>query len=115
MQPFSGIWSGRQSKGYHFSSSVFLSVTALAYTISQTHASYLQFHSILQGCLPSARQAAPIVWPSCLIAAPTPPLAVFSYVLLVTWFSAERQTETLTARGACLMEPHSEEKIANKQ
>lgn len=79
----------------------------------QTHASYLQFHSILQGCLPSARQAAPIVWPSCLIAAPTPPLAVFSYVSLVTWFSVKRQTETLTARGACLMEPHSEEKIAN--
>lgn len=81
----------------------------------QTLASYLQFHSILQGCLPSARQAAPIVWPSCLIAAPTPPLSVFSCVFARQLVSVKRQTETPTARGACLMESHSEERIANKQ
>lgn len=81
----------------------------------QTLASYLQFHSILQGCLPSARQAAPIVWPSCLIAAPTPPLAVFSCVFARQLVSVKRQTETPTARGASLMESHSEERIANKQ
>jgi len=81
----------------------------------QTLVSYLRFHSILQGCLPSARQAAPIVWPSCLIAVPTPSLAVFSCVFARQLVSVKRQTETQTLRRACLIESHSEDRIANKQ
>ncbi len=113
------IWSGRQSKGYHFSSSVFLSVTGsgLHYLCPLQDTCILSSVStpFSRAVFPQQGKRLPLFGPSCLIAAPTPPLAVFSYVLLVTWFSAERQTETLTARGACLWKPHSEEKIANKQ